>query len=361
MMPLLQLAPNTFWRQDKASDMTTMLIWIGGAILLIVLVAVIRNGGFNSGSSGSYSKRGFRRSARGFGFAEDEVRFLDGYARTLGIGNPAATFGNKAKLETFFRDVYRTIEKNSDSESDAEDRKATLFAIRERVARNATVGTPVNSTRQLGKNTPLTFITPAEENYPSVVVRSESTGLAVEPVIDPYGEVIRFKRGTKLSCFFYTKAHQGYQFTTRVSGFQDFGGRELMVLSHNDAIAALPSRQFQRRSARVPCVFYRVAVTTVKTRGKQTASARVETISFPGIVVDLSAGGMGIQSANPLAVGDFAKVMLDPGGGKQMAFGKVIRVNKLKGSGGMMHIQFVKISRKSLNAILSYVFGYVEY
>ena len=216
----------------------------------------------------------------------------------------------------------------------------------------------MHSTRQLGRNTPLSFITPNEENYPSVVVRAEAEGLAVEPVIDPFGEVMRFRRGTKLSCFFYTKAHQGYQFTTKVAGFQVFGERELMLLNHNDSIAALPSRQFQRRSARVPCVFFRVAVSTAKVRGKQQASARVENISLPGLVTDLSAGGMAVQSANPLAAGDFVKVVLDPGSGKQTAFGKVIRINRLKGTGGMMHIQFVKVSRKSLNAILSYVFGY---
>jgi c-di-GMP-binding flagellar brake protein YcgR len=110
----------------------------------------------------------------------------------------------------------------------------------------------------------------------------------------------------------------------------------------------------------VPCVFFRVSVTTQKVKGKQQASARVENISLPGMVTDLSAGGMAVQSANPLVVGDFIKVMLDAGGGRQAAFGKVIRVNRLKGSGGMMHLQFVKISRKSLNSILSYIFGYAD-
>jgi c-di-GMP-binding flagellar brake protein YcgR len=360
MMPLLQL-PTTLWKQDQPGEIAAIWLWIGGIALVIALIVLIRYAAIQnaSGSSG-YHKRDFRRSARGIGLADDEIRFLEGYGRGMGMQNPELTLRNKAKQEAFFKDVYRAIEKNSDSEADAEDKKATLFAIRERIAQRALTGIPVSSTRQIGRNTPLSFITPGEENYPSVVVRTDPSGLVVEPVIDPYGQPIKFRRGSKLSCFFYTKAHQGYQFTTRVASFQEYGGRELMVLGHNDAVTPLPSRQSQRRSTRVPCVYYRVSVSTKKVRGKEEAAARVETISYPGTVVDLSAGGMGIQAANPLQAGEFVKVQLDPGGGRQMAFGKVLRMNRLKGSGGMMHVQFVKISRKSLNAILSYVFGYVD-
>jgi len=360
MITLLQLDPNIFWKQETPGAFPSWVLWPIGVALLALIWLAARQSGASGPSGATFSKGRFRKSARGFGLDEDEVRFLEGYARTLGVTDTEATFRNKTRLEAFFRDVYKNIEKNSDSEAAAEERKASLFAIRERLARRASAGTPVHSTRQLGRNTPLSFITPNEENYPSVVVRTEPTGLAVEPVIDPYGSVMRFRRGTKLSCFFYTKAHQGYQFTTRVVGLQQFGDRELLVLNHNDAVTPLPSRQFQRRAARVPCVFFRVAVTTSKVKGKQQAAARVENISLPGMVTDLSAGGVAVQSANPLEVGDYIKLLLDAGGGKQTAFGKVIRVNRLKGAGGVMHVQFVKISRRSLNAILSYIFGYAE-
>jgi len=35
-------------------------------------------------------------------------------------------------------------------------------------------------------------------------------------------------------------------------------------------------------------------------------------------------------------------------------------MNKAKNFGGVMHVQFVKISRQGLNAILSYVYGYAD-
>ncbi len=362
MMSLIQLNPSTFWAQGGGSNSNSnWWMWaIAIVLVVIVLVAIGQSARGAPRPKSAFNKATWRRGARAFGLSEEELRFLETYARSLGISNPDATLRNKTKLETFFKDVYRSIEKNSDSEADAEDKKAMLFSIREGLARRAASGPPVRSTRQLGKNNPISFITPNEENYPTVVVRSDQQGLFVEPVIDPLGDPIRFHRGTKLSCFFYTKAHQGYQFVTKVAGFQSDGSRELMVLAHADNVVALPARQHQRRASRVSCVYYRVAVTTAKGKGKTENSARVENIGFPGIVTDLSAGGMAIQAATTFQPGEFLKVVLDAGSGKQTAFGKVVRLNHSRGTGGIMHIQFVKISRKSLNAILSYVHGYVE-
>jgi c-di-GMP-binding flagellar brake protein YcgR len=223
-------------------------------------------------------------------------------------------------------------------------------------------GTPISSTRQLGRNTPLSFITPGEESYPSLVLAIEPGGMAVEPVRDPYGEAIRWRRGTKLTCYFYAKGHQGYQFQSRVVGWEQLGPREALVISHSDSVTPLPSRRHERREMKAPCKFYRVAVDKSKVRGKEQSRARVEGIAFPGTVVDISAGGMGIQASTPLAAGEYVKVELDAGEGSQTAFCKVIRMNRGRAGGGMgiMHVQFVKISRRSLNAILSFVYGYAE-
>jgi hypothetical protein len=133
-----------------------------------------------------------------------------------------------------------------------------------------------------------------------------------------------------------------------------------MVLAHSDAVSALPARRYARREMRAPCTFYRVAVSAVPAKGKGKSRAKVENIPYPGTIVDISAGGCGIQSANPLAAGEFAKIVFDTGGGAQSAFGKVLRMNKAKGIGGVMHLQFVKISRQGLNAVLSYVYGYAD-
>ncbi len=165
------------------------------------------------------------------------------------------------------------------------------------------MGGNVRSTRQLGRGAPLTFIAPGEESYPSIILAVEPGGLAVEPVSDSYGEALRFRRGTKLTCYFYAKSHQGYQFATRVAGWEKFGGKDAMVLAHSDAVSALPARRHARRETKAPCTFYRVAVTAAnpaeRRRAGQRGAAKVENIPYPGTIVDISAGGLGIQTANP--------------------------------------------------------------
>jgi hypothetical protein len=311
-------------------------------------------------SSGAFNRGGFRRAARLAGLSEAELRFLEPYAKALGLANPDFVFKNHARLDSFFKDAYRIIEKNSESENLAEDEKASLFAIRERFTQRAATSRKITSTRQLGRTTPISFIVHGEESYPSIIVAVEPGGLAVEPARDSYNQIIRLRRGTRLSCYFYGSGRQGYQFETRIMGWEHIGAKEVMVLAHSEAVRALPARHHMRKEIKVPCNFFHIAVTQEKVLGKTKSHAKVEDLAFPGTIVDLSAGGIGIQTASPLPADTFLKIVFNPGNGTLAAFGKVVRMNPLRTMGGVMHIQFVKISRRSLNAILSHVYGYSE-
>ncbi len=346
--------------QETASTLGTVILIAVVVGIVVFAFAKAASSGSLSGKSSGFSKASFRRAARESGLADDEVRTLEEYARIFRMANPDFVFRNAQKLEAFFKESYRQIDRLAESETDAEERKARLFDAREKLTHVRAQGSPIRSTRQLGRGTPLTFIAPGEESYPSIIVAVEPGGMAVEPVSDSYGQSMRFKRGTKLTCYFYARGHKGYQFATRVSGWERVGGKEVMVLAHSESVAALPARKQARREMRAPCTFYRVAVTASSVRGRTQSSAKVENIPFPGTIVDISAGGLGIQSSNALESGEFIKIAFNPGGGVQAAFGKVIRMNRAKTLGGIMHVQFVKISRRSLNAILSFVYGYGE-
>jgi c-di-GMP-binding flagellar brake protein YcgR len=343
----------------KSGSVNSGLLVLGIAAAILVIVVIARAAGRAPGAAG-FNKSAFRRAARAAGLREEDLRFLEEYGRTLGLTNPDFVFRNPQRLDSFFKDAYRQIEKTADSETDAEERKARLFAARESLTHASAQGGSIRSTRQLGRGIPLTFIAPGEESYPSVILAVEPNGLAVEPVSDSYGEALRFKRGTKLSCYFYAKGHQGYQFSTRTLGWEKIGGKDAMVLAHSDAVSPLPARRYARREMKAPCSFYRVAVTASSGKGKAKSNAKVENMPYPGTIVDISAGGLGIQTANPLATGEFVKIVFNTGGGAQSAFAKVLRMNKAKNIGGVMHLQFVKISRQGLNAVLSYVYGYTD-
>jgi c-di-GMP-binding flagellar brake protein YcgR len=359
MTPILaQVGATSLYTIKTSGSSNGIVIGVIVALVAIIVLVVLRNQ-LGGGPRSSFNKAAYRRAARSAGLAETELRFLEDYARALSIANPDFTFRNPQRLDAFFKDSFRHIEKTADSEADAEEKKARLFAIRERLTHAGAEGGSVRSTRQLGRGAPLTFIAPGEESYPSVVLAVEPSGLAVEPAMDSYGDPLHFHRGTKLSCFFYAKGHQGYQFAARVVGWEKIGGKDAMVLSHSDQVSALPARRHARREMRAPCTFYRVAVSAEMAKGKK-GKARVETIPYPGTITDISAGGVGIQCANPLSAGEYVKIVFNTAGEEQAAFAKVIRMNKAKNLGGIMHVQFVKISRQGLNAVLSFVYGYAD-
>jgi len=180
----LVLAQSTsLYNPGGANGLPTGGIIVAGALILIFIVyAVIKNRSPSSGSSSSFNKAAFRKAARSSGLAEEEVRFLEEYGRALGISNPDFVFRNPQKLDAFFKDAYRRIEKIAESETEAEEFKARLFAARESLTHASAQGGNVRSTRQLGRGAPLTFIAPGEESYPSVILAVEPSGLAVEPV-----------------------------------------------------------------------------------------------------------------------------------------------------------------------------------
>lgn len=359
MSPTLVLA-QMYWKQSNPAEDAILYIVLGCIAAAFILVGIIRNGisGSLGGSGRRFSRSAFRKAARSAGLAEEDLRFLEAYGRALEVYNPDFVFANPGRLDSFFKSVYRRIEAETESEADAEEKRAKLFKARENLTKSRAAGTKVSSTRQLGRGTPITFIAPGEESYPTITVAVEAGGVAVEPVKDAYGEAIRFRRGTKLTCYFYSQAHQGFQFSTRVASWVQLGSKEAMVLAHSDAVTALPARSHARRETKAPCTFYRVAVTERTVRGKKQRDAKVQGIPFPGTIIDISAGGLGIQSANALAAGEFIKVEFNPGERTQTAFAKVVRMNRLKNIGGVMHVQFVRISQRSLNAILSFVYGY---
>ncbi len=358
--PMLQ----SYWKREDPTANVVFFVVLGFLFLFVLVSSFLnRKKGKNARSSlagGAYfSRSAFRRAASESGLGDPDIRFLEEFARASKTSNPEFVFRNPGRLDSFFKDALRHIDKTAEMETVAEERRADLLRIRETLEIHRTLGPQISSTRQLRPKTTLSFVASDESNYPSVVVASEAGGLAVEPPPDELGRPVHFRRGTKLSVFFYGTGHQGYSFKTRVRGYEEYRGKLVLVIKHSDSVTALPSRRHQRRDLREACTFRRVRVEVRKERGKSLKNVFVENMPIPGTAVDISAGGISIQTANPLDAQEYLKIDFDVGEGSFVAFGIVVRTNRLRG-GGVMHVRFVKISRKAINSVLAYVYGYSE-
>lgn len=357
------LLAQAYWKETDPRDTYIFLGVVGGLILIAVVSSLIKKalGGepilaARQGQQG-FSRSSFRRRAYDAGFSETEAQFLEHYARRLGVTNPQAIFSSKPQLDGFMKGAFRYIERQAESEESAEQLKSQLFAIRESMQLRLSAGPSIRSSRQLKPRTPLSIVTQKESHYSSILAVNDDRVLYVEPALDAFGVPIRFPRGAKLKIFFYSGNHVGYSFPSRSKGLVNVDGRQFLALSHSEAVQQMPTRRHQRREAHLSCRFYLVHVRAGRDRGKLVKTVQVEKAAVPGIVTDVSAGGLSMQTMSPAQVGEFVKLQFDVGAGERAAYASVVRVSRLR-SGSAMHLKFVKISVKTANEIRAYVYGY---
>jgi hypothetical protein len=363
MSDTILLAQITYWKESDPRQTLIFFSVVGGLIVLGILYGWLKsmaeggNSRKETRSPKTFSRGSFRRRAYEAGFTDTESDFLEQYARKLGTTNPAAIFSNRAQLDSFMRSAFKYIERHADTEESAEQNKARLFSLREALGMRLSSGTPVRSTRKLQARTPLSIVTAKDTNYTSILATNESKALYVEPALDAFGQAIKFPWLSKLTVYFYTGNHIGYSFKTRSGGMINMDGRTLLALYHSDKVTPLPSRRNQRRESRLSCHFYLLHVRAVKDRGKIVKNIQVEKAAVAGMLTDLSAGGVSMQTMSPVKSGEFVKLEFDVGNGNRIAYASVVRTNRLR-NGTSMHLKFVKISRKTVNEILAYVYGY---
>jgi c-di-GMP-binding flagellar brake protein YcgR len=372
LMQNFQLAQGMVLVETRPENLRIMLIGLGVLVLIIViskLVSMVKNPGSTSGSSSSKSSLStggktkalshgsFSRQAAHAGFSTNEAAFLERYARQMNIINPSTIFGDEKKLDGFMQSVYKNIEHYAKTEDTAEAEKMQLFAIREAAGQRMKTGRVIHSTHQLQSKIPVSMQNSKGNHYSTILLKNDSSGMYIEKPKDAFGEYIPFRRGTKLTAFFYTGNHQGYQFKTKVHRNIDLNGKTYLLLGHSNSIASLPSRKHERTAVHLNCRYNRVKV-QISGHGRSTKrNVQTEKATYAGIITDVSAGGLSIQTVSPLPAGEFLKISFDAGYGERIAWASVVRTHRLKNSFAM-HVRFVKINQKTRNELQAIVFGY---
>jgi hypothetical protein len=340
-----------------ATDETSVYIVLAvvGALALVFIVRYL----VSRGGSDGFNRLAFRRAARRYGLRKVQIDYLEHYARQYRARSPEFLLENPAALDKLIKKAIAEIEANEGDESLLEARKSVLFGIRDLAEKHKATGKTIRSTRELPSGLSFSLLTEEGETYPSHIYEVYHNGVSAALPKGNMSDEVRLGKGSKLSCTFYNKAGQGYSFTTKVLGYEARKGSSAMILSHSDSVTLLPNRQYKRKDLNSPCYFYFVRIEDAGKKGGKRAVADSRRVM--GTIENISAGGCSLRSANPLRAGDYLKIEFDTGKGETgSAVGKVLRVNKSKRYGGVMHIKFARSSRKTLNDIRSFVYGYEE-
>ncbi|MCL2479688.1 MAG: PilZ domain-containing protein, partial [Treponema sp.] len=332
-----------------------------------IIVHLVRNGiGATSTGGGSHSSSAprrfntfaFHRIATSYGLDKEQTQLLEFVFRSSSVNDPERVMKSSALLDKNFKHAYKTIEKNADSDEEAQQRLSLLFSLRNAIESTPGNGAGIASTSQIPDNTPA-VLTTDKESYTVRILSAKGETLISEIPRNALGSAVKIPRGTKITLSFFTKSSKGFAFESRVLGSAESAQGPALELAHSGRPRPLVQRRFRRKQVNTGCVFHLVFMDAAKTGRKQAPKLIVDNRRFTGNIIDISAGGCSIKTSAPVQVGSRLKIELDYNDESMIAvLGQVLRINRSGAIGTIIHIKFIKVPRRSYNNINSMVFGY---
>jgi hypothetical protein len=132
----------------------------------------------------------------------------------------------------------------------------------------------------------------------------------------------------------------------------------VLQLVHSSQIKRLSQRRFRRRQTYTQAYFYFVYVE--ETGFKKQKRMVVDKRRLTGSIMDVSIGGCSIKTNVNVPSGTRLKIeFIQSNHGTIAVLGQVLRTNRT-GISTIMHIKFLKVPRRSMNAINALVYEYVD-
>jgi c-di-GMP-binding flagellar brake protein YcgR/competence protein ComGC len=353
-----------YFKEDDPVAGTLVLVGIGGILLIVFISNLVKNGigaGKVAGGGAASRKISFlsmHRIAKAYGLDSEQAKILEYVLRSGGVTDPERTVSNPAVLDKHFKRAFRQIEKSANSEEEAQQKLAMLFSVRNiiEVRHNTSPDDP--SSQRISSNM-AAVLTVNHESYPVKIITSKGESVLVECPRNAIGTLIRFPKGTRVNLAFFTKTSKGFSFDCQVLGISDTSFGPGLQLSHGGRAKSMTQRRFRRRQASLSCDYYLVRLEEQKNK-KQAPKMVVDTRRMSGSLTDVSIGGCAVKTQSSVPAGSRLKIEFDyPHSALPIAvLGQVLRINRSGIANTIMHVKFLKVPRKAMNAINSLVFDY---
>ena len=367
MVPVHYLFPlQTYFKKDNPVEGMILLVAIGVIVVFSFFAYIIRHG-FSSPIAGTDKNKGsgitprrfngftLHRIASSYGLNREQKKLLEYVFRNDAVTDPERVMKTPDLLDRHFKRAFRTIEKNSTTDDDVQERLVKLFSLRNVIENSS--GTSDASSAALSENIPA-ILAYGKDSYPVKVHSSRGRNVVVDFPRSILGSPIRITKGSKVSLSFFTKSNTGFSFDGTVGNAVDTDSGQGLHITQSGEKKPLVKRKFRRRSIDIDCEFYFVKLEETGTGRKKTARLIVENRKFNGRIKDISAGGCALKTSAPIQLGSRLKINIDYDDNYVInVLGQVIRTNR-SAAGTILHIKFLKVPRRAFNSISALVFGY---
>jgi hypothetical protein len=363
MLPLrVNLQNFNLAKQPSTSISGTTVAIIMVVITLIVVALYFINKKVTTASKKSgggvrrYSYFALHRIARDIGLNRDQTRMFEYVLKTGGISDPEDLLNDSTQLDRNFKRAYTLIERTASTTEDLNNRFSMLFSTRNIIEAYAGSGNIPASTRQIPEKSSA-VLSVSNQNYPVKIISSRGDALVIENPVTNTGRVLNLSKGSKAHLAVVTKSNRGFTIETRILDSMETSNGHVVQLAHSGEIKRLSNRRFRRRQTVIATSFYLVHV---EATGRKQTKMVVDKRRFSGNIMDVSMGGCSIKTNTPVNSGQRLKIEFSCKDGSSVAaLGEVLRTNRT-GVNTVMHIKFLKVPRKSLNAINAMVFEYTD-
>jgi c-di-GMP-binding flagellar brake protein YcgR len=347
----------------SASTFLYVGLAVGGMAVIILIGTILGRRARPSATQTAdrISSAVFRREAKRVGLTGSSIDVLENLVKMCKVKQPLLVFSSASLLDdTLKKGLYSLDNSRELSDEEKENRRGTIFYIKQMVERNARKGAVLRSTALLRPGQLLTITPEGSAAYSSKVISNMKDFLTVSAPAQPAGTDTRWMRGTPLAVYLWRDNDAGYSFVSKVLGYDTVKGIPSVLIQHSKTLRREQRRRNRRREIMRQCFYYPIRIVETgqgrKTERKATVEQAMRTL---GIVVDLSAGGCAIQTMNPFDPGKLAMVEFDIDKKAPIrAFGKVLHTHRKKGRGGIMHIKFTRVTRQHLNRISEFVYDF---
>ena len=365
-MYLFLLQDVKYFQEDDPKRVIPFLIGFGVIIVIGVLFNKLRSGVSPSvaGKSGKtrtqVTPRKFNaftlyRIASAYGLDREQTKLIEYVFRNDAVADPERVMNNPALLDRHFKRAFRTIEKNSETEEDAQERLVRLFSLRNVIESASGSGGP--SSARVTENTPA-VLTVNQESFPLKVISSRGQQVITEIPRNSLGTPIRITKGTRVTLSFFTKSSKGFAFDGHVMGTLDTDHGQGLQISHTGKVKSLVKRMYRRKHTAIKCEFFLVYLDDSEGK-KKPPKLVVDSKKFAGTVLDISIGGCSLKTTAPVQAGSRLKIIIDCNDNYLInVLGQVLRSNRSGTAGTILHIKFLKVPRRAFNSISALVFGY---
>ncbi len=296
-----------------------------------------------------------------YGLSNSEREFLWTLCRGRKVPNLEYHLRFEQFSDDFFNTRYYEISGQAASDEMIQDQLSLLFSIRQKCDNVRKNQYNISSTTAIPEGSSLFYIADTKEQYQITMISQTRDEMVLSIPHDIRNNQIRPTELSKICLLYQTKMNTAYLGYVRVIRYQNTTGNGELVVTHCNNLMRYQRRQFKRIPMNNMCSFSAVKV-TAGGPGK-TADITYTPLDrkYPGKLIELSAGGCSIETPMNIKQQQYIHLRIKIDALEEDGVtGLIVATDPVKDNRSfVLHIVFIKVSKRTRNKIFSKVYDYL--